>query len=100
MKSILEILSFQKEQLNSFGNGIKFGRQQRPKVSVSMMLIYNEYIFDLLTEKRIRKLSLDSGVNIIHGSPTTGKVHSKMLEASVINTYSLADIKTIIRAAQ
>jgi hypothetical protein len=32
---------------------------------VSMMLICNDDIYDLLTDTRIRKLSLDSGVNDI-----------------------------------
>lgn len=86
--------------MNIFGNGINLGRTPKPKVNVSIMLIYNADVFDLLTENKAKKLKFDNNVNGRLGSPTNGQVYQNIVDANLINIHSLADIKTVLRAAQ
>lgn len=43
-----------------------------PKVSLQIALFHNNDIYDMLTDKRIQKLKLETEVNEVFGSKTKG----------------------------
>jgi hypothetical protein len=97
--SVMDILAFQKEQLQSSGRATKAFK--RPAVKLSVMLFFNNEVHDLLAQQAQKgKIRFSKQLNRLTGSRNYGHEFEQVVGVQKMEVSSSADITLAIKIAQ